>query len=191
MNTIFEKIAKLRLIPVVAIPELKQAIPLVNALTRAGLPSIEITFRTKVAEESIRLIRDQFPQILIGAGTILNISQAELAIKAGAQYLVSPGISPSLVQWCIEHKIVIIPGVATPTEIIIALDFDLHILKFFPTENLGGVAMLKVLYGPFKEIKFIPTGGINPGERICLSSLTKRTSNRGYLVCERKLAHRK
>jgi 2-dehydro-3-deoxyphosphogluconate aldolase / (4S)-4-hydroxy-2-oxoglutarate aldolase len=161
MNNLIERLAELRLIPVVAIPDSSQAIPLADALNNANLPCAEITFRTEAAEESIRLITSQFPKMLIGAGTIVNTSQAERAVKAGAKYLVSPGFSAHVVEWCTAHNIAIFPGVATSTEIIAALDYGLNVLKFFPSENLGGVAMLKALHGPFKEIKFIPTGGIS------------------------------
>ena len=162
MDTVIEQLAELRLIPVISIPEVKHAIPLAGALTQAGLPCAEITFRTPAAEESIRILSNQFPQLLIGAGTILNVEQAERAVNAGAKYIVSPGMSPSVVKWCLENKVTVIPGVATPTEIMAAMGFNLGVLKFFPSENLGGIAMLKALYGPFKEIKFIPSGGINP-----------------------------
>jgi 2-dehydro-3-deoxyphosphogluconate aldolase / (4S)-4-hydroxy-2-oxoglutarate aldolase len=158
---VINRLAELRLIPVVSIPESSQAIPLANALVTAGLPCAEITFRTAAAEESIRQIHRQFPQMLVGAGTVLNCTQAEKAISAGANYLVSPGFSAPVVEWCQSHAVPIIPGVATPTEIMRALDYGLNVLKFFPSENLGGIATLKSLHGPFKEIRFIPTGGIN------------------------------
>ena len=156
-----EAIGKLALVPVVHIEHSKDAINLGKALLNGGLPCAEITFRTESAEEAIRSIAANFPEIILGAGTVLTTAQAEKAVAAGAQFVVSPGFNPKVVDWCLDREVLVIPGVATPTEIEMALDKELAILKFFPAQAMGGIEMLKAIAAPYGGVKFIPTGGIN------------------------------
>jgi 2-dehydro-3-deoxyphosphogluconate aldolase/(4S)-4-hydroxy-2-oxoglutarate aldolase len=161
MLQIIQKLGKLALIPVVKIENMENAIDLGKALLDGGLPCAEITFRTESAEEAIKAIASTIPEIILGAGTVLTVEQAEKAVKVGAQFIVAPGFNPRVVDWCLENDVPVMPGVATPTEIEMALDKGLNILKFFPAQALGGVAMLKAIAGPYGGVKFIPTGGLN------------------------------
>ncbi len=161
MENIFDQLGKLKLVPVIVFPESRFAQGLAKTLISAGLPCAEVTFRSAAAEDAIRLIAAEFPEMVLGAGTVLNVEQAQRAKQAGAKYIVSPGFSPAIVKWCQANQLPVLPGVATPSEVMTALDFGLNVLKFFPAENLGGTATLKSLAGPFKGVKFIPTGGIS------------------------------
>ena len=158
---IFEKIQKAKIIPVIKISDEKKVIPLMGALKEGGFEIAEITFRTKEAAAAIKIIKKNFPEILLGAGTVLNPQMAAQAKKAGAQFLVSPGLNLKTLIWAKKNKIPLIPGVATASEIECALMYNLNVLKFFPAEALGGVKMLKAFKGPFSNVKFIPTGGIS------------------------------
>ncbi|MFX1570182.1 MAG: bifunctional 4-hydroxy-2-oxoglutarate aldolase/2-dehydro-3-deoxy-phosphogluconate aldolase [Promethearchaeota archaeon] len=158
---VFNKIKELKLIPVAVIDNVNNAIPLGKALVDAGLPIIEITFRTDNAVDSIKRLTKELPDMLIGAGTVLKIDQVKNAVKAGTQFIVTPGFNPKVVDYCIEGKIPIIPGVNTPTMVEWALDRGLNILKFFPADLSGGPKMLKSLLGPYPDVGFVPTGGIN------------------------------
>jgi len=158
---ILQQMRDFGVVPVVAINQAEDAIPLGQALLSGGLPCAEITFRTAAAEEAIQRIASELPEILIGAGTVLNIEQAERAVSAGARFIVSPGFDAKVVSWCLEQGVVVTPGVATPTEINMALDHGLMILKFFPAEALGGIKTLKAISAPYVNVKFIPTGGVN------------------------------
>lgn len=161
MTQILEGIGKLGLVPVVKIERAEPAVRLGEAVLAGGLPCVEITFRTEAAEEAIRSIATAFPNAIVGAGTVLSVDQAQRAVGAGAQFIVAPGFNPKVVEWCLAHEVPITPGVATPTEIEMALDKGLDILKFFPAKALGGVAMLKAFAGPYSGVKFVPTGGID------------------------------
>ena len=161
MNEILERLGDFGVVPVVSIDRAEDAIRLGQALLDGGLACAEITFRTAAAEEAIQRIASELPNILVGAGTVLSRDQAEKAVAAGARFIVSPGFDPRVVDWCLEHSIPVTPGVATPTEINMALDKGLHILKFFPAQALGGVATLKAIAAPYRGVKFIPTGGVN------------------------------
>ncbi len=161
MSEIEDRIRKIGVIPVVSIPKEEHAMPLAEALIAGGLPCAEITFRTDAAAGSIKAMRKRFPEMLIGAGTILTIDQAGSAIDAGADFLVSPGSNPAVINYCLENKISIIPGVCTPTEIEVTMSRGLSLLKFFPAEAMGGVKFLKAICAPYRMIKFIPTGGID------------------------------
>ena len=156
-----ERVQKIGIIPVVSIPDLKYALPLAESLLTGGLPCAEITFRTAAAAEAIEQIRSRFPEILLGAGTVLTIDQAETAINAGAEYIVSPGTNPAVVDYCLSKSVTIIPGVCTPTEIEMALSKGVDVLKFFPAEQMGGVKFLQAVCAPYKHVRFIPTGGID------------------------------
>lgn len=160
MNEVFERIEKERIIPVIKISDLNKAVPLMKALVDGGLNIAEITFRTKEAASAIKCIREAFPHVLVGAGTVINPQMALQAKEAGAQFLVSPGFNPATVRWAKENRLPLVPGVATATEIEMALMENFEVLKFFPAEIMGGVKMLKAFKGPFPDVKFIPTGGI-------------------------------
>ena len=161
MQQIFDnKLAELRLIPVVTINSPELARPLGQALSNAGLPIAEITMRTKCALDAIRELA-WIGEFEVGAGTILNVQQAEAAVEAGAEFIVSPGLDQQLVQFCISENIPVYPGVSTATEVQRAFNWGLRSVKFFPAEACGGIKTLKALAAPFYEMKFIPTGGIN------------------------------
>jgi 2-dehydro-3-deoxyphosphogluconate aldolase/(4S)-4-hydroxy-2-oxoglutarate aldolase len=161
MTDLLEKLGLLGVVPVVAIERSEDAVELGRALLAGGLPCAEITFRTAAAEEAIRQISSSLPEVTVGAGTVLSVDQAERAVSAGAQFIVSPGFNQKVVDWCLKNEIPVTPGVLTPTEIDMALDRELKILKFFPAEAMGGIATLKAIAAPYRGVKFIPTGGIN------------------------------
>lgn len=163
MNSLEETLARLGVIPVLALKRPEDAVPVCQALVKGGLPIVEVTFRAERAAEAIDRIAQTFPDVLVGAGTVLTIEQAHQSAEAGAKFLVSPGFDSDLAVWCRMRHIPLIPGVATPTEVQMALRQDLQVLKFFPAEVLGGVQMLEAFRGPFGQVKFIPTGGIGAG----------------------------
>ena len=148
------------LVPVITIDRADDAGPVAAALVQGGIPFAEITFRTPAAADAIDRMRKEAPQMTVGAGTVLTIEQADQAVAAGAQYLVSPALDAAIVDWCEEHSVPLIPGVATPSEVNAAWQRGLRTLKLFPVEPLGGVTLLEALRGPFPEIEFVPTGGI-------------------------------
>ena len=161
MNSILDKIAVIKIIPVVVIDDENSAVPLASALMEAGLPCAEVTFRTNAAKNAIAKMSKSTSDMLIGAGTVLTVNQAKSAVDAGAQFIVSPGISRSVVEYCLNNAIPVFPGVVTPTEIGLALEMGLATVKFFPAEESGGIQYLKAVSAPFGGMKFIPTGGIN------------------------------
>ena len=161
MNTIIEQLGGYGIVPVVVLNDAKKALPLAKALCDGGLPCAEVTFRTDAAEESIRLMSREFPDMLIGAGTVLSTEQVDRAVAAGAKFIVSPGLNPKVVTYCQEKNIPIVPGVVTPTEMEQAMELGLKIVKFFPAEPSGGLAMIKAVAAPYTMLKFMPTGGIN------------------------------
>jgi 2-dehydro-3-deoxyphosphogluconate aldolase/(4S)-4-hydroxy-2-oxoglutarate aldolase len=161
MNFALERIAQLKLIPMVVLDHAEHAGPLADALVAGGQPIAEITFRTAAAEQSIRALA-QRGDLLVGAGTVLSTEQADRAIDAGAQFLVAPGTNPKVVEHVLRRGVTMCPGVATPTDIELAMSLGGTTLKFFPAETMGGVAALKALAGPYPDIRFIPTGGITP-----------------------------
>ncbi len=150
-----------RVVPVIRLESPEQARPLAETLLRAELPIAEITFRTDAAEQAIRHIASSLPQMLVGAGTVLTPEQARRALDAGAQFAVSPGFNPRVVEFCLDHGLPIFPGVNSPTQVEQAMEYGLTLLKFFPAEASGGTAMLKALRGPYGNIRFIPTGGVS------------------------------
>lgn len=154
-------LARLGIVPVIRLDREEDAVPLAAALKEAGLPCAEITFRTAAAEEAIRRIASQVTDVLVGAGTVLKLEQAERAADAGARFIVSPGFDPGIVNWCLKKGMPVLPGVATPTEIIMGLDRGLEILKFYPAELLGGLRMLKAFSEVFPGMGFVPTGGVS------------------------------
>ena len=161
MTEVLSELGRLGVVPVVRIDKAADAAPLGKALIAGGLSCAEITFRTAAAEEAIRSLASAFPELLLGAGTVLTLDQAKKAVAAGARFIVSPGFSPALVDWCQSSGVPVLPGVATPTDIMMALEKGLSIVKFFPAEAFGGVATLKALSAPFGGVRFVPTGGIN------------------------------
>lgn len=158
---IYEQIKNYKLVPVVVINNIDEAIPTMEALVKGGLPVAEVTFRTACAPEALKLIIKNYPEALIGAGTVINAKQCEEAINSGAKFIVSPGLSAHVAEVCKKHNIPYIPGVATPTEIMQALDLDINVVKFFPASNLGGVKTLKAICSAFPQIEVMVTGGIN------------------------------
>ena len=150
------------IVPVVKIDDAEKAVPLAKAMIEGGINSAEITFRTAAAEEAIRKVTAAFPNMVVGAGTVINPQLAEKAVAAGAKFIVSAGFNRETVEWCLSHNIPVIPGVCTPSEIELGLSMGLNVLKFFPAEASGGVSMLKDLSGPFSQVRFMTTGGINP-----------------------------
>ena len=162
MEPRLEQIQALGVVPVVAIENATDAPQLGRALVAGGLPCAEITFRTAAAPEAIRLMAAECPDVLVGAGTVLTVVQAETAVANGAKFIVTPGFDDAVVDWCIANQVPVTPGVMTPTEINLALNKGLNVLKFFPAEAAGGVKTLTAVGGPYGDVKFVPTGGISP-----------------------------
>ena len=171
-----EKIAELGIVPVVVLNDAKDAAPLAKALVEGGLPCAEVTFRTDAAEESIRIMSEEFPDMFVGAGTVLTIDQVDRAVAAGAKFIVSPGFDPEVVDYCISKEIPVFPGIITPSELAQAVKRGLKVVKFFPAEQYGGVATIKALAAPFTGMKFMPTGGISA------------KNLRDYLSCDKIIA---
>ncbi|WP_373951626.1 bifunctional 4-hydroxy-2-oxoglutarate aldolase/2-dehydro-3-deoxy-phosphogluconate aldolase [Vibrio pomeroyi] len=161
MKTIEQRLRDIRIVPVIAINDVAQAVPLAKVLVENGLPCAEVTFRTEAAAESIRLMREAYPELLIGAGTILTTEQVDIAIDAGVDFIVSPGLNPTTVKYCQQRGVVIVPGVNNPSLVEQAMEMGLKTLKFFPAEPSGGVAMLKALTAVY-PVNFMPTGGVSP-----------------------------
>jgi 2-dehydro-3-deoxyphosphogluconate aldolase / (4S)-4-hydroxy-2-oxoglutarate aldolase len=161
MNEILQQLGQIKIIPVIALDEAETAVPLGQALLEGGLPCAEITFRTAAAAAAIQKMRAAYPEMLVGAGTVLTVEQAIQAKDAGASFIVTPGFDASVVDWCLAHEMPITPGVVTPTDINQALAKGLNVLKFFPAEAVGGIKLLKAIGAPYVGVKFIPTGGID------------------------------
>lgn len=177
MEAAIKRFSEVGIIPVVVLNDAKDAEPLGQALMEGGLPAAEVTFRTDAAEESIRIMAEKFPDMLVGAGTVLTIDQAERAVAAGAKFIVSPGFDPEIVQFCLDRDIPVCPGVQTPSEVIQAYKFGLDHVKFFPAENSGGLAMIKAVGAAFPNMKFMPTGGISA------SNVTEYLENSKIFCC--------
>ncbi len=176
MTSLNDRLRGLGVVPVVVIRDPRRAVPLARALADGGLPCAEITFRTRAAAEAMRRIAAEAPDVLLGAGTVLTPGQAAAAREAGAQFVVSPGFDPRVVDYCREHGLPVYPGVCTPTDIQRALGAGLEVLKFFPAGPLGGASFLKAISAPFPGLRFIPTGGV------------KRENLRDYLKLDQVLA---
>ncbi|HMV47944.1 MAG TPA: bifunctional 4-hydroxy-2-oxoglutarate aldolase/2-dehydro-3-deoxy-phosphogluconate aldolase [Blastocatellia bacterium] len=171
---ITERLRQLGIIPVVSLPKLEHALPLAESLLAGGLPCAEITFRTAAAADAIEQIAKHFPELILGAGTVLTTAQAQCALDCGAQFLVSPGTNPTTVEFSLSKGATIFPGVCTPTEVELALSKGVDVLKFFPAEPAGGVNFLKALCAPYGQVQFIPTGGIdskNIGQYLALKQV--------------------
>ena len=161
MSEMLKQIESFGVVPVVVLNDAKDAAPLAKALCEGGLPCAEVTFRTEAAEESIRIMATEFPEMVIGAGTVLTIDQVDRAVGAGAKFIVSPGFDPEIVDYCISKNIPVLPGCITPSEVTQAVKRGLEVVKFFPAEQFGGVATIKALAAPFTSVRFMPTGGIS------------------------------
>lgn len=162
MNQILEQVRNIGLMPVIKLNDISKAVDLARALTKGGIPVAEVTFRAKDADKAIKAIAEALPDMLVGAGTVINVDQAKLAIKAGAKYIVAPGFVPEVVKYCISKKVPVIPGCTNASEVSEAQNLGLEVVKFFPAEAMGGLKVLKALAGPFASMRFIPTGGIGP-----------------------------
>lgn len=163
MNEVIKEIGKIGIVPVVKLDNAKDALPLAKALINGGLPCAEVTFRTDAAEEAISQISKAYPEMLVGAGTVLTTEQVDRAVAAGAKFIVTPGFNAKIVKYCVDRNIPITPGCPTSSDIEAAIEFGLDVVKFFPAENLGGIKMIKALAAPYVGVKFMPTGGINAG----------------------------
>jgi 2-dehydro-3-deoxyphosphogluconate aldolase/(4S)-4-hydroxy-2-oxoglutarate aldolase len=160
MNCI-DIISKHKLVPMTAIKNIEDTVNLGKALLEGGLEIVEVPFRTEVAAEAIKILSKEFSSMLVGAGTVLTIEQVKKAVDAGATFIVSPGLNKDVVVYCLENSISVVPGALTPSELQLAIELGLEVIKFFPAQQAGGVKYLKAISGPFPQLKFIPTGGIN------------------------------
>ena len=160
MDAILEKISRIGIVPVIKIDRIEDAEPLARALCEGGLPVAEVTFRTEHARQAMQIINEKFPEMILGAGTVLTTKQVDDAIEAGAKFIVSPGLNPEIVRYCQSKNIMILPGCANASDIEAALSFGLTTVKFFPAEPLGGLKMIKALAAPYVNVNFMPTGGI-------------------------------
>ena len=176
MSTAAERFAELGVVPVVVLEDAKDAAPLAKALVEGGLPCAEVTFRTDAAEESIKIMASEYPDMFVGAGTVLTIDQVDRAVAAGAKFIVSPGFDPEIVDYCLSKNIPVFPGCITPSEVAQAVKRGLKVVKFFPAEQFGGVATIKAMAAPYVGLKFMPTGGVN----------AKNLEN--YLSCDKIVA---
>lgn len=161
MFPILEKIGETGILPVIKVEKRKHAKPLANALMNGGVSAIEITLRSEAALDSIRDIKEAFPQMAVGAGTVLTTAQIDAAVEAGADYIVTPGFNPENVEYCIKNGIPITPGAVTASDIELGISMGLDVFKYFPAEQMGGLQAMQLLSGPFSKVKFIPTGGLN------------------------------
>lgn len=161
MNKLSSQLEQFRIVPVVAIDSSDRAKPLANALEAGGLPCAEITLRTDSAFDAIRQLTGR-ADFVVGAGTVHSVDQAKAVADAGAAFVVTPGFNPNTVAWCIKNDLPVVPGISCPTDLEMALEFGLQVVKFFPAEAIGGIKMLKALSGPYGGIRFVPTGGISP-----------------------------
>ncbi|MCD7806277.1 MAG: bifunctional 4-hydroxy-2-oxoglutarate aldolase/2-dehydro-3-deoxy-phosphogluconate aldolase [Lachnospiraceae bacterium] len=161
MNEVLQKLNNIGIVPVVVINKVEDAVPLAKALCAGGLPCAEVTFRTAAAKDAIKAMTEACPQMVVGAGTVLNAEQVDAAVEAGATFIVSPGLNPRTVKYCQEKGVPITPGTSSPSDIEQAIELGLDVVKFFPAEQSGGLAKIKAMAGPYVNMKFMPTGGIN------------------------------
>ncbi|MBC8586432.1 bifunctional 4-hydroxy-2-oxoglutarate aldolase/2-dehydro-3-deoxy-phosphogluconate aldolase [Youxingia wuxianensis] len=173
MNDVLKQLSKIGIVPVIKIDDVDKAIPLAKALCNGGLPCAEITFRTAQGEEAIRRVAKELPEMLVGAGTVLTVDQVDRAVAAGAKFIVSPGLNPKVVKHCIDIGIPVAPGCSSPSDIEAALEMGLTTVKFFPAEQLGGVNFIKALAGPYVNVTFMPTGGVNASNLLDYLSFNK------------------
>ena len=158
---LMERIRQSGIVPVAVIDKVEKAVPLARAMLKGGVDVIEVTLRTDAAAGAIREISENCPDMLVGAGTVLTAEQCALAVENGAQFIICPGFSKKVVEWCVEHQIVVVPGCVTPSEIMAAMEYGIDVVKFFPADIYGGLPAMKALSGPFPTVNFIPTSGVN------------------------------
>lgn len=161
MNDVLKQISALGIVPVIKIDRVEDAVPLARALCEGGLPVAEVTFRTACAQEAIKKMTTEFPHMIVGAGTVLTTEQVDQAVEAGATFIVSPGLNPKVVKYCVDKGIPVTPGCANPSDVEQAIELGLEVVKFFPAEAAGGINMIKAMAAPYTKMKFMPTGGIN------------------------------
>lgn len=161
MKEVLKKVEELKIVPVVVLEDEKDAVPLGRALIRGGLPVAEVTFRTAAAAAAIKAMSEAFPEMLVGAGTVINVKQCKEAVACGAQFIVTPGYSEEVTQYCCENNIPILPGVCTPTELMMVVNHELPVAKFFPAAQFGGLQTIKSMSAPFPQMRFMPTGGVS------------------------------
>ena len=183
---LLDKIAQNVVVPVVVIEDSRNAVATARALWDGGIGVMEITLRTTAGLESIRLVAQEVPEMIVGAGTVVNVQQAQAVVKAGGQFIVAPGFDEPTVKWCVEHDMPIVPGCVTPTEIMRALQYNLKVLKFFPADVYGGLKALKSLAGPFNDLKFIPTGGVSATNIAQYASVPFIATVGGSWICTAK-----
>ena len=176
---ILEKLSLAGLVPVIKVDDAADAVPLCRALAEGGLPVAEITFRTAAAEEAIRLVHEQLPEVILCAGTVLTTDQADRAVKAGAAAIVSPGLNPEVVRWCLDHNVPVCPGTSNPSDIEVALSLGLTAVKVFPAEAIGGLTLIKALAAPYVGLNFMPTGGAVHQHAVHAHRRRERTEHAG------------
>lgn len=186
MDTL-ERVRKCGIVPVVALDDAKDAVPLAKALVAGGIDIAEVTFRTAAAEESIARISKEVPEMLVGAGTVLTPQQVETAVNAGAKFIVSPGMDVDVIRKAKELQVMMLPGAVTPSEIMMGLKEGIEIFKFFPAGNYGGLKTIKALAGPFPKITFIPTGGVSASNLAEYLAFTKIEAVGGSWMCPKEL----
>ena len=187
LGMIFEQFSRIGVIPVIVLDDAKDAAPLAEILCGNGIPCAEIAFRTPAAEEAVRIMTREFPDMLVGAGTILTTEQADHAMSAGAKFIVSPGLNPKVVQHCIDSFIPVIPGVQTASEVEQALELGLKVVRFFPAEQAGGLATIKALASEYIDVRFMPKGGISAKNLKDYLAYDKVIACGGTWVAKRKL----
>lgn len=161
MHEVLEQLSAIGIVPVIKIDDVEKAVPLAKALVAGGIPCAEVTFRTAEAEEAIKRMSAEVPEIILGAGTVLTPEQADKAVAAGAKFIVSPGLNPRVVKHCLDKGYLITPGTSNPSDVEVAIELGLDVVKFFPAEAAGGINMIKSMAAPYTKMKFMPTGGIN------------------------------
>ncbi len=161
MDEMLKQVEVFKVVPVVVIENVEDAIPLAQALVNGGLPVAEVTFRTAAAPDAIKAMSEKFPELCVGAGTVINVEQCKKAVECGAKFIVSPGYSEEVTQYCIENEIPIFPGICTPTELINVVNHGLPVAKFFPAAQFGGLKTINALGSVFPQMKFMPTGGVS------------------------------
>lgn len=182
-QTVLQQLGNVGIVPVVILNHAENAAPLAKALMRGGIPAAEVTFRTAAAEDSIAAMAREVPDLLVGAGTVTTAEMAQRAVRAGARYIVSPGLNPEVVKWCLANDVAVLPGVATPTEIEAAMALGLTTLKFFPAAQNGGIPMLKALASPYGGVRFVPTGGVNLANLVEYLDLPNVAACGGSWIC--------
>ncbi len=189
MNEILKQVSDYGIVPVIKIDRVEDALPLAKALCDGGLPVAEITFRTACAEEAIRIIAKELPEMLVGAGTVLTCEQADRAIEAGAKFIVAPGLNPKVVKHVLSKNVPMLPGCSSPTDVEAAIELGLDTVKFFPAEAAGGLSMIKAMSAPYGSIKFMPTGGINETNILSYLQFSKIVACGGSFMVKDDLIH--